>query len=195
MVFAWIFEKKKIETRMNRFLRERNLFILAVFLLDSITMLLYHGYICTELFPREGKNKKYPVRVWLIVAVMTVSMLLVVLNNFNHMYYYFDNQNYYHRNTWFPLSLLLGLFCGIIELTLIIQYGKKISKGRRFALMSYIILPMIATVILVFFYGISLVNISMTISVLFMHITAVLEQGRQLQKKEKEMYQMQVAIM
>lgn len=56
-------------------------------------------------------------------------------------------------------------------------------------------MPMIATVILVFFYGISLVNIAMTISVLFMHITAVLEQGRQLQKKEKEMYQMQVAIM
>lgn len=168
---------------------------MSVFILDDIEMILYHAYVCTQLFRENKKKQKYPRRVYMVFGIMTIAIALVIVNGFNRMYYYFDIHNFYHRNTWFPVSLILGFLCGIIDLTMLIQYRKNLSKEKWTALISYIILPMLATVVLIFFYGISLINIAMTISVLFMHITAVADQSRKLRQQEKEMYDMHVAVM
>ena len=168
---------------------------MGVFVLDDIEMILYHAYLCTQLFSESKKKRKYPYRVYVVFTIMTIGIALVLVNGFTHMYYYFDKNNFYHRNTWFPTNLIMGFICGIIDLTMIVQYRKNLSKEKLTALISYIILPMLATIVLLFFYGISLINIAMTISVLFMHISAVADQSRKLRRKEKEMYDMQIAIM
>ena len=56
------------------------------------------------------------------------------------------------------------------------------------------ILPMLAIIFLFFFYGISLVNIAINISMIFMFIVATVEQSRELNNKEKEMCDMKIAL-
>lgn len=168
-----------------------------VFILTDIIMILYHSYVCESLFPeiRKDKNKRYPLRVYIVYAIMTVALLMVMISQFTNLFYYFDSDNYYHRNKYYPLLLIFGLVSGFIVMSLIIQYRKKVPGRTVIALLSYIVLPIIATIILIFYYGISFINLAMTMSVLIMYITALMEQSDILRKKDKEMYDMRIQIM
>lgn len=168
-----------------------------VFLFTDIIMILYHSYVCESLFPevRREKNKKFPIRAYVVYIIMTIAVIMVVISQFTNLYYYFDDNNYYHRNTFYPVSLISGLICGAIVMSLIIQYRKRISQKSFIALVSYIMLPILATIMLLFYYGISFLNLAMTISVLIMYIVALIEQSEMLRKKDKQMYDMKVQVM
>lgn len=80
---------------------------------------------------------------------------------------------------------LMGIGVGMkIDLTLLIQYRRKISREIFAAMLSYLLLPLLAAVFLLFYYGISLVNIAISISVVLMFVTATMEQNQNLAKKE-----------
>ncbi len=168
-----------------------------VFLFTDVIMILYHSYVCESLFPevRKNKNKKFPFRAYMVYAIMTIATVMVIISQFTNLYYYFDDDNYYHRSSFYPISLIFGLICGAIVMSLIIQYRKRLSGKSFIALVSYIMLPIIATVMLLFYYGISFLNLAMTISVLIMYIVALIEQSEMLRKKDKQMYDMKVQIM
>ena len=110
------------------------------------------------------------------------------------MYYYFDGQNLYHRNIWHPISLLLPMICILMDLILLIQRRSKISKQTFISLLSYIVLPLLAAIILLFFYGISLVNIAIGISMIFAFISFYMEQEQELIRKEQETYKLRVKV-
>ena len=135
------------------------------------------------------------MRVWLGYLIGTIGMLIVLISQFTDFYYYFDANNFYHRNVWYPIALIIPLSGMLLDLSLIIQYRRKIKKGILISMLSYIILPIISVVLLFFYYGISLTNIAMTLSVIFMFIAANIEQSRELLRKEKEMSEMQTKMM
>lgn len=163
-----------------------------VFLLSDVILLLYHLYLCDYLF--EGESNR-PRRMIVVCVIAIVGMCLVVISQFTGLYYSFDSHNFYHRNTWYPISLLIPLVGGAIDFTLLIQYRKRLSRSNFACLLSYMILPMLAIIALFFFYGISLVNIAINISMIFMFVTATVEQSQELAHKEKEMCDMKIALM
>lgn len=162
-----------------------------VFFLSDMILLLYHLYLCSHLFAAEEKK---PKRVKLVGVIACIGMLLVIVSQFTGLYYSFNVNNLYHRNTMYPLSLVMPLLGGAIDLTLLIQYRKKLSRATFVCLLSYMILPMISIVLLFFIYGVSLVNISINISMIFMFIVATVEQSHELTQKEKEMCDMKIAL-
>lgn len=162
-----------------------------VFFLSDELLLLYHLYLCSHLF--TGEEKK-PKRVTVVCVIACIGMLLVVISQFTGLYYSFDANNLYHRNTMYPLSLVMPLLGGAVDLTLLIQYHKRLSRATFVCLLSYMILPMISIILLFFIYGISLVNISINISMIFMFIVAIVEQSHELAQKEKEMCDMKIAL-
>lgn len=78
------------------------------------------------------------------------------------------------------LALLIPFIGGLLDFSLLLQYRKKVSAPTFGCLVSYMILPMVALVILIFFYGIALVNISICISVIFMFVVSTVEQNREM---------------
>lgn len=63
------------------------------------------------------------------------------------------------------------------------------------SLLSYIVLPFIMTVIQTFYYGISLTNIAISISMILMFVVAMMEQNENLARKENEAAQLRISIM
>lgn len=124
-----------------------------------------------------------------------VAMVLVVISQFTNLYYYIDAQNLYHRNTTYILSLILPMCGMLLDLSLIISYRERISKMIRTALISYIILPFLAAIILMFYYGISLINIAISISLVAMFVMSMVEQNQKLAKKEQEALDLKIAIL
>ena len=161
------------------------------FFSSDVLFLLYHLYLCYYLFP---ESKKIPRRVWIVCLIAVISMVLVVVSQFTGLYYTFDAHNTYSRSAMHPLSLIIPLCGEVLDLSLLIQYRKKISKTVFTCLLSSMVLPLIAVIALLFFYGISLMNIAVNISMVLIFVAAVVEQSNELAQKEAQMCDMKIAL-
>ena len=177
-----------------------------VFLLSDGMVFLYHGYLCYSLFGkrshpvRKGKRlrteKDIPlIRLHAVYMISVVGMMLVLISQFTHLYYYIDADNIYHRNPGHVISMVLPMICMILDVTILIPYRKKVSRLIYISLLSYIVLPFIMTVIQTFYYGISLTNIAISISMILMFVVAMMEQNENLARKENEAAQLRISIM
>lgn len=167
-----------------------------VFFLSDMILGFFHGYVCSCLFG-EGRKSKEDERkmqkevtdfiiktVW---GIVMVGVVLVVYSQFTGFYYTFDQNNFYHRSLFYVISIILPLTGMLLDTVLIWRYHKNISRRLCFSLLSYIFLPFIAAIVLVFYYGISLINIAISISIILMFVEAMIEQGRKVAQQEHEL--------
>lgn len=166
-----------------------------VFLFSEVVMLLYHGYACCYLFSEHPEEKKHLKRVKLVYGICILGMLLVVVSQFTHLYYYIDAQNLYHRSQTHWISLAVPAVAMILDLTLLIQYRRNVSNEILVSLISYVALPFLSLIALLFYYGISLSNIAVCISMILMFISAMVEQNRELARKQEEATNLKVSLM
>lgn len=166
----------------------------CVFALSDILLLLFHRYVCCYLFENDRQKKKN-WRVIIVYFVGGLALLLVILSQFTHLYYYFDVENYYHRNPAYFVSLILPMIGMLLDMSLLIEYRKNINRDIFISMISYIALPLLAAVIMLFYYGISLINLAISISMILMFVVAMVEQNRNLASKEKEAADLRISMM
>ena len=159
-----------------------------VFLFSDIIAALFHGYTCCCLFD-ESDIKKSQVTELEIKAVYLIALtavLLVILTQVTGFYYTFDLHNRYHRSAFYPVALILPMLGMLTDMHLILKYRKQITSRLLVSLLSYIFLPFVATVVQMFYYGISLINLSISISMILMFIEAMIEQARIVALQERK---------
>ena len=149
-----------------------------VFAFTDIILIIFHRYVCCRLL-KENESKSIK-RVTIVYILASLALALVVVTQFTNLYYYFDANNYYHRNSAYIISMLLPLCCMLIDLSLLIQYRKRINRTSLLAMSSYIILPIAASLIQVIYYGFSLINLSICCSMILMYIVITSEQNQKL---------------
>ena len=149
-----------------------------VFAVTDIILMIFHKYVCCRLLKEEEQKDLKRVSITYILAALALA--LVLITQFTHLYYYFDANNYYHRNNAYIISMLLPLCCMLIDLSLLIQYRKRINKKSLLAMSSYIILPIAASIIQVIYYGFSLINLAICCSMILMYIVITGEQNQKL---------------
>ena len=163
-----------------------------VFAMTNMTLLLFQQYVCCYLLTEEEKkqNKRFLIARGLCLA----AILLVVISQFTDLYYYFDGDNFYHRNPAYIVSMILPMFCMMLDLSLMIQYRKRAGREILFAMGSYIAFPVIAAIIQTFKYGISLLNISICASMILMYIVATGEQNKEWGKMAKSREELAIRL-
>lgn len=172
--------------------RISNFFVFAV---SDVILWFFHAYVCCCLFEKRKEQRKGIFRVKLVYAICMVGVLLVILSQFIHLYYYFDADNFYHRSGGYILSVLLPFAGMLLDFSLLIQYRKNVEKEILVSLISYILLPFVALIIQTFYYGISLINIAISISMILMFVVAMEEQNQNLARKEKEAADLKISLM
>lgn len=170
-----------------------------VFFMSDVILLIVHEYVCMNVYAThmeyDGEDLKHrilkireaPFRVRIVYYVAIVGMMLVIVSQFINLYYYFDEHNFYHRNTFYFVSLLVGFIAMAIDASLLIQNRAKMKKLVFVSLLSYLAFPFLAAVCLVFYYGISLLNISIVLSFMCMFVVAMIEQGEELRDTRAEL--------
>ena len=156
-----------------------------VFLFSDIILLLYHAYVCNCIFEKDSQEKKNSIRVKLVVLICLTAIFLIIMSQFTNLYYYIDADNYYHRNPAYFISLFLPMAGMLTDLSLLFRYRKNISRELLLAMVSYIVLPFIAAIILLFYYGISLINLAIGISMILMFVETMIEQSKKAAQKER----------
>ena len=166
-----------------------------VFLYSDVLFYLFHRYMCECLFGKQKKGGKRDVRIITGSLIAIVGMVLVVISQFTGLYYRFDAHNFYHRNPTYYISFLIPMAGMLIDLTLLIQYRKNISQQMFVSMVSYIALPFVGVVVQTFYYGVSLINIAISISMILMFIVAMVEQNQMLAMREKEAADLRISLM
>ncbi len=161
----------------------------AVFFFSDVILLLYHAYVCNCLFEQQQSEDPGSggLRVRLVPVIGILAMVLVIVSQFIHLYYYIDVKNIYHRQPAHFFAMVLPMTGGLLDLTLLIQYRKNISREMLAALISYLVLPLAASFVQIFFYGISYTNIAIGISVILMFLETMIVQNRRMLEQEKIM--------
>lgn len=145
-----------------------------VFLMTDITLLLFQQHLFNRMF-EEDKTRKEPKLIAAGISAC-ISIVLVIVSQFTNLYYYFDANNYYHRNTYYIISVVFPMFSMLMDLSLLVEYRQNIRKKVWMALVSYIVLPVSASIIQTLFYGFSLTNFAIAVSMIIMFITMTGEQ-------------------
>ena len=157
-----------------------------VFALSDMVLFTFHGYVCCCLFKSslgkaEKNNLKYPLGcIYGVYLIAVIGVLVVILSQFTDLYYYIDENNLYHRNGAYIISLLIPLVGMVMDLWLLVQYRKNVSPQIYISLMSYIVLIAVAAALLLVYYGISFVNIAICISMIFIFVISMIEQNQEL---------------
>lgn len=152
-----------------------------VFLLSDVFLLCFHIYVCVYLFSKRERRTLKRVKAGYVIAAAEVAF--VVISQFTHWHYYIDGDNCYHRAPLYIMSILLSAAGLLIDLTLLLQYKKRVSRKLLFSMLSCIVLPAVAAAVQAFWYGISLIEFSVGISMIIMFIVTMTELNQ-------EMYQL-----
>lgn len=152
-----------------------------VFLLSDVVLLCFHIYVCVYLFSKRERRTLKRVKAGYVIAAAGVAF--VVISQFTHWYYYIDGDNCYHRAPLYIMSILFSAAGLLIDLTLLLQYKKRVSRKLLFSMLSCIVLPAVAAAVQAFWYGMSLIEFSVGISMIIMFIVTMTELNQ-------EMYQL-----
>lgn len=144
-----------------------------VFLFTDIALFVFQQYIKCRIYLKENERD---IKITIASIISIVAMVLVCLNPFTHMYYYIDSTNTYFRGDGYIISVILTFACMIIDMITLYQYRKRFKRSIWLATFSFLALPLLAALIQVNVYGLSLINFAIAISVMLMFITTSREQ-------------------
>lgn len=121
------------------------------------------------------------------IAISCIGSILMTLSQFSdHIYYYFDETNSYHRTDLFWLNSLISLSAIILGAAMLIRFRKNIKPIDFAVLLTYTSLPVIVVIVQIFVYGLSLTNIANAITLLLIFVVHEYDKSTKLVEQEKK---------
>lgn len=165
----------------------------VVFMLNIALISLFVHYLYFFLQEKGVKaNRIYKIIVDICVHF---AVLILFVNQFTGWMYYFDENNCYHRNIGWYVYTLLILVCIITSSLMCITYRKSIRKTTFVSLLLYAYMPVIAIIIQIFIYGISITNIGIFAALIMMLITYLKEWSGLKERQEKERKTIEIVVL
>ena len=160
----------------------------VVFFLNIVLISFFMHYMY-YLLEEKGvlPNRIYKKIVRICIGM---SSIILVTNLFTKWMYYFDEVNYYHRNTGWYVYTILNLICILTCSAMCIQYRKSLRKTMLAALLLYAFAPVIAILIQAYFYGISITNIGILIALFLMLLAYLKEWSKTQERRERNSFEM-----
>jgi len=139
-----------IMTRVCNF----TLFEMALEVLYAFNMYL------KEMFKeREALQRRFKRFVFNDV-ILIVGAVLIIVSQFTGLYYSFDENNVYHRGPGIVISFVIPLLVLLIQISLVAQYYKKLSKNMRLSVLLFAVIPFAASIVQFMVYGVETINIA-----------------------------------
>jgi len=166
--------------------------MLIFYIFSAPLLLAFVCYIVEYLSERVNVSKAFSF-ISLVLAVIHVVWILLAQTN--GMFYYFNEQNQYVRGDWFLFSQLIPFVIYFIGCGLIIFFRKHIRRKDFLALSAYVALPAVAEAVQIMNYGISLLNVGITINLLLIFINIQSERELLMEERERELAESRIDIM
>ena len=169
--------------RVSNFL----VFFLTLFLEACMTIYL------KDLFVKSGNLSFIPKRIYICIASFFIGIIMLIYSQFTGLYYVFDETNTYQRAGGYYISLIFPFLMLIIQMSVVIQYRKLLSRLLTTSLLLCSIVPLVAALIQSMYYGVSLINMSIVGMAIVLYIFVLLdlnEAVEQSSRREIEAYKL-----
>lgn len=132
-------------------------------LFSSILMPMF-----TILLLYMAKEHLRCITFYLQLALWVSYFILLIITQFTTIIYYISDDNIYHRGAYYPLLLIPPVCMMLTNLYALFTRKQKLPDSLYKVFLIYLIVPMIAMVIQMFFYGILTIVLATTTTALFM---------------------------
>ena len=157
-----------------------------VFIWEDVAILTFglFFYFCV---PEKNRSRFKPI-MFIVSIICFLAIVSIIVSQFTDIYYYFDENNLYHRNDkYYWILVAAGVLCLFLYLIAAIAERKSVTRTIAAYLAIYISIPLIALVIQFFIYGISILNIATLIASLLVFVVFEISQEKENYKKMKEL--------
>lgn len=154
-------------------------YFFSLYIPHTITLYLY------DLYRNEGKMKELPKRLMVCEVLFLAGLAFLIISQFTGLYYTFDENNLYQRAPLNFICYIMPYAIVLIQQTVIIQYRKVLSQTMVFALMVNSVVPLIASVLQLFCYGVSLTNMTTVGMAVLLYVFALINLNDSLEKARK----------
>lgn len=164
----------------------------CVYSFGYIILAVFADYLVSFIATKTRISRRI---VHVMSGLCVIAILLVIVSQFNHMYYWFDENNVYHRGDWYWLSQVWPIVLMIINLGIMFRYRHSLSRREMLGLLTYELFPIIAMIIQIFVFGLTLLYIGTTVSMFIIYVSILVEQSKRLKEQEQELTESRIAIM
>lgn len=147
------------------------------FLVYFMTLYIAHALTLylIDLFRNEGKMTTFPKRIWVCEALFAAGLALLIVSLFTGLYYTIDEQNIYHRSPANILCYAAPLLIAFLQMSIIVQYHKLLRPALVISFSLTTLVPIVASVIQIFTYGVSLTNMTVVGMAIILYIFVVVD--------------------
>ncbi len=153
-----------------------------VFVATICNVIFYSLLLKAMITDSDSKKKKIPLELKLTGIVCFIHLGLIIVSQFTGLFYTFDESNRYQRTSLNPLLYASPLIAMALLLVLIIKRRKLFSKRLFLTLILFEIVPTIAAILQIVFYGLSISNIVSSIMIIIVYIIAMTDMNRKFEK-------------
>lgn len=148
--------------RVSNFL----VFFLSLYLAHAFTLYLY------DLYSQDAKITP-PKRLLICEGLFVAGCVLLVISQFTGLYYTFDETNTYQRSPGHVICYIMPMLIMLLQLSVILQYRRSLNRIIRKALLLNTVIPLVASVLQIFVYGVLLTNMSLVGTVILLYFFAL----------------------
>lgn len=140
----------------------------TVFAMNIAMSNTYVRYIDAVFSDREVEVSPIYVKIANIFAC--VNVVIIAVNLIYPWMYYFDEGNYYQRNTMWYVYTLISLIVILSGAIMAIKYRKNLEIRSFISMIIFSFIPIIATIVQMFIYGLAIVNLGLGIGSFVMFV-------------------------
>ena len=140
-----------------------------VFALTMGLVLIFNLYL-KEMFKEEAGRTVARKRFLAVDLLILAGEIVLLVSQFTGLYYTFDEMNRYHRSTGYIFCFLLPLVASALQFSVIVQYAGLLSRRMGVFLTLFTLAPIVAAVVQLFAYGVSLISMATVGAVILLYL-------------------------
>ena len=160
--------------------------LLSSMLMPMLTVYLLH--CCGEDWRKSGLMR-------IVMTLWTVYFILLGVTQFTTFIYYVTPDNHYYRGPWYPLLLTAPEATMLVNLVGVVRRRNQLSRKYYCAFLIYLIVPMVAMLVQMLFFGLLFIGIGMALAALLMFAIILSDQIEQHMRHQREIAQQRASIM
>ena len=142
-------------------------------------------YLKAIVLNNGGKFSKGFIYVGYVI--MLFSIVTLIFDQFKHVLYFFDMDNYYHRGVMYGLAMVPVFACFILIFVILIFYRNFITRLQKAALIIFLSFPVLSAIFMVASGEVSsLINIGITVSLVMMYMFYEIEKNQRMLAQAEE---------
>ncbi len=155
-----------------------------VFLMTVFVLTMVNFYI-DDALRNEGGLTYTPGILKLADIMGGVAMALVVISQFTGLYYIIDENNEYQRSSLYFVSYIFPYLILLIQFAVLIYYRKKLKGRIAFSIFMFSAVCLLSSMIQLFFYGVSLVDMAAVVMVIGLYVFALVDMNERVERANR----------